>query len=234
MYIPYDEETGIHPQDDNFLDREVWDLANTPKDRFPLLLYHHPLVIYRHQVIKQADIVLAMFLLGSEFSHEEKRRNFDYYDPLTTGDSSLSACIQSIVAAEIGEMDKALHYARYAILMDLADVGGNVRDGCHIASMGGTWMVMAYGFAGMRDEQGEISFRPHLPPAIRRLRFHLTVRTQLLTIEMDHDEVIYLLRDGKSLDIRHNCQSVTLIPGQPVRLPLREEDGGDTECAAES
>lgn len=232
MYIPYDEETGIHPQDDNFLDREIWDLANTPKDRFPLLLYHHPLVIYRHQVIKQADIVLAMFLLGSEFSQEEKRRNFDYYDPLTTGDSSLSACIQSIVAAEIGEMGKALHYARYAILMDLADVGGNVRDGCHIASMGGTWMVMAYGFAGMRDEQGELSFRPHLPPAVRRLRFHLTVRSQLLTIEMDHDEVIYLLRDGKSLDIRHNCQSVTLIPGQPVRFPLQEGGGGDTEQAA--
>ncbi|TYO95845.1 alpha,alpha-trehalose phosphorylase [Geothermobacter ehrlichii] len=231
MYIPYDEETGIHPQDDNFLDREIWDLASTPKDKFPLLLYHHPLVIYRHQVIKQADIVLAMFLLGSEFSPEEKRRNFTYYDPLTTGDSSLSACIQSIVAAEIGDMEKALHYARYAILMDLADVGGNVRDGCHIASMGGTWMVMVYGFAGMRDEQGEITFRPHLPPAIRRLRFHLQVRGQQLTVEMDHEEVIYLLRDGRSLDIRHCSQAVTLIPGQPVRLPIGMEDCLDKERA---
>ena len=91
------------PQDDSFLDREVWDLDNTPPDKFPLLLHYHPLVIYRHQVLKQADVVLAMFLLGDEFSAEQKRRNFDYYDPLTTGDSSLSACIQSIVAAEMGD-----------------------------------------------------------------------------------------------------------------------------------
>ncbi|ORJ60643.1 glycoside hydrolase family 65 protein [Geothermobacter hydrogeniphilus] len=220
MYIPYDEETGIHPQDDNFLDREIWDLTKTPRDKFPLLLYYHPLVIYRHQVIKQADIVLAMFLLGSEFSAGEKKRNFEYYDPLTTGDSSLSACIQSIVAAEIGDMEKALRYARYAVLMDLADVGGNVRDGCHIASMGGTWMVVVYGFAGMRDDHGEISFRPHLPPAIRRLRFSLTIRGQLLDIEMNQQQVTYLLRDGKGLDIRHEQQALTLIPDQPVSFPL--------------
>jgi len=220
MYVPYDEETGIHPQDDNFLDREVWDLASTPKDKFPLLLYHHPLEIYRHQVIKQADIVLAMFLLGSEFSAGEKKRNFDYYDPLTTGDSSLSACIQSIVAAEIGDMEKAQRYARYAVLMDLADVGGNVRDGCHIASMGGTWMVVVYGFAGMRDNQGEISFRPHLPPAILRLRFPLMIRGQALVVEMTPQQVTYLLRDGKGLDIRHEQQAITLIPGQPVVIPI--------------
>ncbi|PNU19572.1 family 65 glycosyl hydrolase [Geothermobacter hydrogeniphilus] len=220
MYVPYDEEIGIHPQDDNFLDREIWDLTKTPRDKFPLLLYYHPLVIYRHQVIKQADIVLAMFLLGSEFSAGEKKRNFDYYDPLTTGDSSLSACIQSIVAAEIGDMEKALRYARYAVLMDLADVGGNVRDGCHIASMGGTWMVVVYGFAGMRDDNGEISFRPHLSPAIRRLRFSLTIRGQLLDIEMNQQQVTYLLRDGQGLDIRHEQQALTLIPDQPVSFPL--------------
>ena len=103
MHIPFDDERGIHPQDETFLDREVWDLDSTPREKFPLLLHYHPLVIYRHQVLKQADIVLAMFLLGNEFSEEQKRRNFDYYDPLTTGDSSLSACVQSIIAAEIGQ-----------------------------------------------------------------------------------------------------------------------------------
>ena len=102
MYVPFDEKRGIHPQDETFLDREAWDLDATPREKFPLLLHYHPLVIYRHQVLKQADIVLAMFLLGDEFSEEQKRRNFDYYDPLTTGDSSLSACVQSIIAAEIG------------------------------------------------------------------------------------------------------------------------------------
>ena len=99
-------------------------------------------------MIKQADIVLAMFLLGNEFDLEQKKRNFDYYDPLTTGDSSLSACIQSIVAAEIGYDDARLKYLISAVLMDLADVGGNVRDGVHIASIGGTWMAIVYGLAG--------------------------------------------------------------------------------------
>ena len=125
MYVPYDERRGMHPQDANFLEREVWDLEGTPPDRFPLLLHYHPLVIYRHQVIKQADVVLAMFLLGNEFSQEQKRANFDYYDSLTTGDSSLSACIQSIVAAEVGEQETALDYFRSALLMDLADAAGN-------------------------------------------------------------------------------------------------------------
>src|SRR5205807_9008291 len=134
MYVPWDPEKGIHPQDDTFLKREVWDLEHTPREKFPLLLHFHPLVIYRHQVIKQADIVLAMFLLGNEFSREQKRRNFEYYDPLTTGDSSLSACVQSILAAEIGNERQALEYFEYALHMDLGDVAGNASDGVHIAS----------------------------------------------------------------------------------------------------
>jgi alpha,alpha-trehalose phosphorylase len=153
MYIPFDAPTGIFPQDDSFLAREPWDFANTPPDRYPLLLFYHPLNIYRRQVIKQADVLLAMFLLGHEFSLEAKRRNFEFYDPLTTGDSSLSSSIEAIIAPEIGEYDAAVTYARAALLMDLADVGGNVRDGCHIASMGGTWMVFAYGFGVARPRR---------------------------------------------------------------------------------
>jgi len=100
MYLPYDDELEIHPQDDTFLDKKVWDFEHTPADQYPLLLHFHPLVIYRHRVIKQADIALAMFLLGDEFSLEQKKRNFDFYDPLTTGDSSLSVSIQSILASK--------------------------------------------------------------------------------------------------------------------------------------
>ncbi|BCR06904.1 kojibiose phosphorylase [Desulfuromonas versatilis] len=218
MYIPFDEATGIHPQDDNFLDREVWDLKATPRERFPLLLYHHPLVIYRHQVIKQADVVLAMFLLGNEFTPEQKKRNFDYYDPLTTGDSSLSACIQSIVANEIGDVQKAMKYARYAVLMDLADIGGNVKDGCHIASMGGTWMVVTYGFAGMRDHRGSLSFDPRLPPQLKRLRFQLTVRGQRLDVEMTREQAVYTLVEGKELTLEHQGRDLNLSPGQPLRV----------------
>jgi len=154
MHVPFDDQLGIHPQDETFLHREVWDLDSTPREKFPLLLHYHPLVIYRHQVLKQADIVLAMFLLGDEFSEEQKRRNFDYYDPLTTGDSSLSACVQSIIAAEIGNERQALEYFQYALLMDLGNVAGNVSDGVHIASAAGVWSSLVFGFGGVRVAYG--------------------------------------------------------------------------------
>jgi alpha,alpha-trehalose phosphorylase len=134
MYVPYDERREIHLQDDEFLERELWDFEHTPPERYPLLLHYHPLVIYRHQVIKQADVVLAAFLLGERFTRDEKQRIFEYYDPLTTGDSSLSECIQSIVAAELGDLRTAEEYLVDAIAIDLADVAGNVRDGIHLAA----------------------------------------------------------------------------------------------------
>ncbi|PWT87360.1 MAG: family 65 glycosyl hydrolase [Proteobacteria bacterium] len=217
MYVPFDAATGIYPQDDSFLDREPWDFKNTPADRYPLLLSYHPLNIYRYQVIKQADVILAMFLLSHEFSLEAKRRNFKFYDPLTTGDSSLSSCIEAIVALEVGEFDKALSYARAALLMDLADVGGNVKDGCHIASMGGTWMVFTYGFGGLRDYDGVLSFRPQRPPeAPSSLRFPLTYRGRVLDVEIRPDSTTYTLREGEELVIRHEDQVVTLTRANPA------------------
>ena len=133
MFIPYDDDLGIHPQDVNFLDREVWDFKGTPTEKYPLLLHFHPLVIYRHQVLKQADVVLAMFLRRKHFTTEQRRRNFDYYDPLTTGDSSLSACVQSIVAADVGYEHRAADYFNQSLYLDLADTHGNTSDGVHIS-----------------------------------------------------------------------------------------------------
>jgi alpha,alpha-trehalose phosphorylase len=217
MYVPFDAATGIYPQDDSFLDREPWDFKNIPADRYPLLLFYHPLNIYRHQVIKQADVILAMFLLGHEFSLEAKKRNFEFYDPLTTGDSSLSSCIEAIVALEIGEFDKAVRYGRAALLMDLADVGGNVKDGCHIASMGGTWMVFTYGFGGLRDYDGRLSFRPQRSPeAQSSLQFPLTYRGQVLDIDIGPDSTTYTLREGKELIIRHEDEVITLTRANPA------------------
>ena len=191
--------------------------AKSPKEKYPLLLSYHPLVIYRYQVIKQADIVLAMFLLGQEFSTEQKKRNFEYYDPLTTGDSSLSSCIQSIIAAEVGYVDKTVQYAMSALLMDLADVGGNVKDGCHIASMGGTWMALVYGFGGMRDDDGILTFRPRrAPDQPARLRFPLTYRGQILDVEFGPDAATYSLREGDGLVMRHEDEEITLSPKTPV------------------
>ena len=216
MYVPYDETLDIIPQDDSFLDREPWDFQNTPADHFPLLLFYHPLNIYRKQVIKQADVVLAMFLLGDGFPMETKKRNFDFYDPLTTGDSSLSSCVEAIIAAQIGDMDKAFRYGMAALLMDLADVGGNVKDGCHIASMGGTWMMLTYGFGGMRDNDGTLSFWPRRAPEENaELRFPLTYRGQLLEIEIGLDKVEYALREGERLVIRHETEEILLTRESP-------------------
>ena len=219
MYVPYDEKLKIIPQDDGFLEREPWDFRNTPPDHYPLLLFYHLLNIYRKQVIKQADVVLAMFLLGDVFSPEAKKRNFDFYDPLTTGDSSLSSCVEAIIAAQVGDMDKAIRYGMAALLMDLADVGGNVKDGCHIASMGGTWMVLAYGFGGMRDNDGTLSFRPRRAPQDNAiLRFPLTYRGQMLEVEIGIDKVEYSLREGECLVIRHETEEVQLTREHPVAV----------------
>jgi len=218
MYIPYDRELGIHPQDDSFLEKNEWDIAGTPGENFPLLLHYHPLVIYRHQVIKQTDLVLALFLLGQDFSMEEKERNFIYYDRLTTGDSSLSVGIQSIVASEIGHYRKAEEYGRYAVLMDLADIGGNLGQGCHIASIGAAWMVMVYGFAGMRDYNGNISFNPRLPTRCTLFRFCLTVRGSLIEVKLLPENTVYTLLQGPAFTLHHCGKAVSLTPEKPEIL----------------
>ncbi|UCH91242.1 MAG: glycoside hydrolase family 65 protein [Nitrospirota bacterium] len=227
MYIPVDERLGIHPQDESFLDKERWDFEKTLPEKYPLLLSFHPLTIYRHQVIKQADVVLAMFLHGENFSLEQKKRNFEFYDPLTTGDSSLSSCIQSIIALEIGDYEKSAYYARMALLMDLADVGGNVTDGCHIASMGGTWMALAYGFLGMRDYDGVFTFRPRRPKdSIGIMRVPLTMRETMILVEIDASArtATYSLQEGDGLMIRHEDEEIHLTKDDPTATRAIAED----------
>jgi alpha,alpha-trehalose phosphorylase len=218
MHIPIDKKLKICPQDDSFLDKKVWDFEHTPADKYPLLLHFHPLKIYRQQVIKQADVVLAMFLLGHKFPKGHLKSNFDYYDPLTTGDSSLSVCIQSIVAAELGYMDKARDYARYAVLMDLEDVEENVKDGCHLASLGGSWMLCVYGLAGMRDRGGRLSFKPGLPQGLKRLRFHLIIQGQALEVTIERDSSSFHLKEGSRLNITCQEKEINLTRGTPVTV----------------
>jgi alpha,alpha-trehalose phosphorylase len=219
MYVPYDGTLKIVAQDDGFLDRERWDFLNTPADHYPLLLFYHPLNIYRKQVIKQADVVLALSLLGDTFSTAEKKRNFEFYDPLTTGDSSLSSCVEAIVAAQVGHIGKAIEYGMAALLMDLADVGGNVTDGCHIASMGGTWMMLAYGFAGMHDYDGALSFRPRRAPEDNAtLQFPVTWRGQTLDVKIGINKAEYMLRDGEDLVIHHETEEIRLTREHPLAV----------------
>jgi len=220
MYLPYDEALGVHPQDDSFLSKKVWPIKEIPAEKRPLLLHYHPLVINRYQILKQADLVLALFLQGNRFTREEKRRDFLYYDPLTTGDSSLSACVQSVIAAETGFDDLAFDYFRRTARTDLDDVQGNVRDGLHMAAMAGTWTSIIYGFAGMRDYEGELSFTPRLPRQWDRLSFHLTVRGRLLEVDLSPEEAVYTLKEGDSLTFTHRGEEQILHAGSPLNLPI--------------
>ena len=233
MYIEFDETMGIHPQDDRFLDREVWDIKSTPADRFPLLLNYHPLVIYRFQVIKQADVVLATYLRGAEFTTEHKKANFEYYDPITTGDSTLSAVVQSIMAAEVGHQDLALDYFLTGLYVDLADLHKNTKDGVHIASAGGVWNGLVAGFGGMRFNDGDISFDPRLPDEWPALEFPLTVRGSRFTVRITKGDITFTLEEGEELEVSVRGETVR-ITNESVRVPLHGQgpilQDGDIEA----
>lgn len=222
MYLPRDKELGIIAQDDAFLDRPVWDLNSTPKDNFPLLLHYHPLMIYRHRVLKQPDTVLALFLRHERFSPAEKIRNFNFYEPLTTGDSSLSHGIQSVMASECGCGEKAFEYFRKTVRMDLDDVHANTRDGVHIAAMAESWIAVVYGFAGMREEVGGLSFSPSLPASWSHLAFSVGYRASRLYCEYRHDSSTYRLLDGPAIEFTHENTTVVLCPGEGSSVRIDE------------
>lgn len=220
MHIPYSESAGIHPQDEHFLNREVWDLANTGADKRPLLLHYHPLVIYRFQVIKQADAVLALWLRSSDFTPEQKLADFNYYDPLTTGDSTLSATVQSILAAEVGYRDLAWEYFEHALNVDLENLHGNTGDGVHVASTGGVWSALVYGFAGLRDDDDRLRFDPRLPEKFRALRFTLGWRGMRIAVCLRAEAIEFTLQGAFSRPIWVRGQQVDLQPGQTVSVAL--------------
>ena len=161
--------------------------------------------------------------MGDDFSIEQTRRTFDYYDPLTTGDSTLSACIQSVVASAIGYEDAALGYFLDACAVDLLDLHGNTKDGIDIASCGGTWLALVAGFGGLRDFDGHVRLDPHLPATWDGLRFRLQVRGQLIEVETTHAATTYRLLEGPGLLIEHRGEELRLRPGAPAVLPAVEE-----------
>jgi alpha,alpha-trehalose phosphorylase len=220
MTIPFDEGLGIHPQDDYFLDREVWDLSNTPEENRPLLLHYHPLVIYRFQVLKQADVVMALFLQGDRFTPEEKRADFEYYDPITTGDSTLSAVVQSIMAAEVGYHEDAWRYFLMGLYVDLMNLHENTVDGMHIASAGGVWRALVNGFGGMRDIAGTLTFDPRLPDAWDEITFPLCWHGSRLqvTVRADVLEVANAGDDEVSVEVRGTAYAVG--PGETRSIGL--------------
>lgn len=221
MSIPYDEERQVHPQSEGFTHHAVWDFAHTAADEYPLMLHHPYFQLYRHQVVKQADLVLAMHLCGAAFTPEQKRRNVDYYEPLTVRDSSLSSATQAVLAAEVGHLSLAYDYAAEAALMDLRDLHHNTRGGLHMASLAGGWTALVAGFGGMRDDDGQLSFRPQLPQGLDALTFRLLWRGALLRVDIRDRETRYtLVRGEQSMTIRHEDEDLELTPGDTVSRPL--------------
>ena len=219
MYIPFDADRQIHPQDTAFLDLEPWDWDGTPAEKYPLLLNFHPLVIYRHQVLKQADVVLAMYLRPQQFSEDEKRRNFDFYDPITTGDSSLSACVQSIMAAQVGHDELALDYYHRALFLDMCDAHDNTADGVHIASCGGTWAGAVHGFAGMVEHGTHLTFAPRLPSAWAGLRFTVQRHGSTMRVALNAAGATLTHIDGPGVSVRVDDDQVVVAEGVTLQVP---------------
>jgi alpha,alpha-trehalose phosphorylase len=224
MAVSYDHRRGIPAQDRNFNQHDLFPFqAANDNNQYPLLLHVPYFGLYRRQVVKQADLVLALHWCGHHFTPEEKARAFAYCEAITVRDSSLSACTQAIVAAEVGQLELAHDYLREAALMDLHDLENNTQDGLHIASLAGAWLALVAGFGGMRDHDGRLSFHPQLPEGMTRLAFSVRWRELRLKVEIHADQVTYSIADGPDgrLELLHNGEPVTVEVGTPVTLEVK-------------
>ncbi|MFI1562039.1 glycoside hydrolase family 65 protein [Streptomyces sp. NPDC020490] len=220
VHLPYNDDLGVHEQHAGFTRYQRWDFENTAPGQYPLMLHFPYFDLYRKQVVKQADLVLAMYLCGSHFDDEQVARNFAYYEPLTVRDSSLSACVQAVIAAQAGHLRLAYDYTVEAALMDLADLEHNTRDGLHIASLAGTWTALVAGFGGLRRDGDSLAFAPRLPERFSRLAFHVQLLGSRLRVEIGPDKAAYTLLSGPSVSIRHHGTRVRVNGDGPAVCPM--------------
>lgn len=234
MVIPFDEKLGIHPQAEGFTSHAIWDFEETPPENYPLLLNYPYFDLYRKQVVKQPDLVLAMVQCPDSFSAEQKAENFAYYERITVRDSSLSPGTLAVMAAETGHLDLAYDYLCEAAQMDLADLEHNVRDGVHLAALASAWNAVVQGLGGMRTHNGRLSFAPRLPEALTGLRLRIQWRGRSIHLDIGTAEATYTLESGEDLDLRHHDEEFTLttgdapalaIPPAPTRAPVEQPPG---------
>jgi alpha,alpha-trehalose phosphorylase len=221
MVIPYDHKLGVHPQAEGFTEHAPWNFAGTTPQQYPLLLHFPYFDLYRKQVVKQADLVLAMHLCPEAFSAEQKARNFAYYERITVRDSSLSAATQAVLAAETGHLDLAYDYLCETALVDLADLANNTDHGLHIAALAGAWSALVAGFGGLRHrDDGALAFAPRLPEALTRITFRLRWRGRRLRVQITPRQAQYLLLEGDKLELYHYGQLVTVAVDPPLVQPI--------------
>ena len=239
MHVPWEPALNVHPQSEGFTDHDVWPFESTPAEHYPLLLNAPYFDLYRKQVVKQADLVLAMHLRSDAFSQEEKRANFAYYEALTVRDSSLSAATQSVVAADVGHLELAYDYLREAALTDLRDLHANARDGLHMASLAGAWLALVAGFGGLRDFDRTLRLAPRLPQRLTRMAFTVDWRGSRLGVEVIRENeddggpgakssqwVTYTHVDGPAVEFQHEGRTLTLDDGAQQTVAVELPDPG--------
>ncbi|MDQ3547346.1 MAG: family 65 glycosyl hydrolase, partial [Chloroflexota bacterium] len=215
IVVPCDDKLGVTPQSEGFTRYRAWDFENTGDDQYPLQSHYPYYLLYSSQVLKQADLVFALYLCGDHFEPDQKRRDFEYYDAITVRDSSLSAPIQAIVAAEVGHLDLAYGYFRETAFVDLHDLSDNTSDGLHLASLAGAWLVAVAGFGGMRDYGDTLAFSPRLPAQLTKLTFRMLYRGRRLRVDVTSEHARYELLSGEPLDVLHYGEPVTLSMDSP-------------------
>jgi alpha,alpha-trehalose phosphorylase len=220
IVVPYDQHARITQQCNGFTRLRPWDFENTPADDYPLLLHHHNYMLYSSRVVKQADLVFAIYLFGDRWDQEQKARDFAFYESVTVRDSSLSAAIQGVVAAELGHLELALDYLTETSYIDLRDLAFNTRDGVHLAALSGVWHVVVAGFGGMRDYGDTLSFAPRLPPRLTRLSFGVLFRGRRLRVEVHAEHARYELVDGEPLEFLHHGERMTVTTDAPLTCPV--------------
>ncbi len=232
IFIPYDARLAVHPQSEGFTDHERWDFAATSADQYPLLLHFPYSTLYRKQVVKQADLVLAMHLRGDAFTPEQKARNMEYYEPMTVRDSSLSSCTQAVMAAETGHLGLAYQYIGESSLIDLDDLEHNTKDGLHMAALAGSWVALVEGLGGVRLEETRLLLRPQLPESLPGLRFRILYRGCRLLVDLSATEARYRLLSGSELSLWHYDEAVKLVGDTEERRPIPPIDSGPAPAPA--
>ncbi len=217
MHLPYDTALAIDAQDERFLAKPR--LERVSSGDAPLFLDHHPLTLYRHQVSKQADLILAMVFAGDGVPLDRLRRNLAYYEAVTTHDSTLSACAYAIVSANAGLPEKALEYFRKAVFVDIDGLHGNVAHGSHMASLAGSVLAIQWGFGGMSWRGGALGFRPVLPSGWTSVAFRVLWRGRLIELAIGQSRVTYTLLQGEPLEIKHFGTPFTLNTSTELQCP---------------
>ncbi|MDP4119232.1 MAG: beta-phosphoglucomutase [Bacillota bacterium] len=220
MYYKYNKKLGIYEQDDSFVTNDSVDMDTIPKN-FDIRATFHPLNLWRIQVLKQADVVLLMFVQGDNYSLEEKKNSYEYYEPKTNHGSSLSAAVHSIMACEINKPKEAYAYFRSAAYMDLCDFKHNTNGGLHMACLGGVWMNVVNGFLGMRDYEGGLEFNPKLPSEWKGCKLKLAYKGSYIEINADNAKIEFTLISGGNVEFACYGNKYLISKGEPVKIHIK-------------